>query len=133
MSQPVTPIPDFLLRYAAQHEANPTPAERAAYEAIHYATKRLLDRNLRKWPILSQYPMPPYIVDFVCLPRRLIIEIDGPYHRTPHQQAYDARRTSYFKACGYRVLRFSNEAVLRRPYRFTQRVKHYLLDLTNTP
>lgn len=133
MSRHGKPIPDFLLQYAAQHVACPTPAEQAAREALHYTTKRLLDRNLRKWPILSQYPMPPYIVDFVCLSRRLIIEIDGPYHRTPQQQAYDARRTQYFKNYGYRVLRFSNESVLHRPYRFTQRVKHYLLDLADIP
>ena len=133
MQRSVPPIPDYLRRYAAQHAAAPTAAERQTAEALFYATIRLLDRNLRKWPIVSQYPMPPYIVDFVCLSRRLIIEIDGPYHQHPAQQEYDQRRTAYFKRAGYRVLRFSNQAIQQMPYRCTQRIKHYLLDLTDTP
>jgi very-short-patch-repair endonuclease len=52
-----------------------------------------------------------YVVDFVCFSLRLIIEVDGPSHElTPGQ---DAIRTLRLEKQGYRVVRFSNEQVMR--------------------
>src|ERR1700759_5320781 len=50
-----------------------------------------------------------YIVDFVSLSTGLIIELDGGQHDS--QREYDARRTAYLDAHGYRVLRFWNNEV----------------------
>lgn len=123
----------WLSTRAAEMADRPTHAEHAFREAFLYHTKRLLDRNLRKWTIHFQYPIPPYIPDFVCLERRLIIEVDGRYHDTPSQQARDASRTAHLTRMGYRVLRFRNEAVLQSPQRTMQRIKHFLLDLSDRP
>jgi very-short-patch-repair endonuclease len=46
----------------------------------------------------------PYICDFLCPAKRLVIEIDGDTHDAPH----DARRDAYLAAKGYRTLRFTN-------------------------
>ncbi|NSL55645.1 endonuclease domain-containing protein [Uliginosibacterium aquaticum] len=56
-----------------------------------------------------QKPMGPYIVDFVCIERRLVIELDGGQHADA--QACDAARDAWLAAQGYRVLRFWNHEV----------------------
>jgi very-short-patch-repair endonuclease len=52
----------------------------------------------------------PYIVDFICLEARLIIEVDGGQHGG--RLVYDARRTVRLESKGYRVIRFWNHEVL---------------------
>jgi very-short-patch-repair endonuclease len=49
-----------------------------------------------------------FIVDFYCAELRLVLELDGGGHRDPAQAAYDAARTAWLRANGYRVLRVSN-------------------------
>ena len=53
-----------------------------------------------------------YIVDYACrTPKKLVIEVDGDTHA--EQDRYDAARTRYLEAHGYRVIRFNNEDVMR--------------------
>jgi very-short-patch-repair endonuclease len=52
-----------------------------------------------------QHPIGRYIVDFVCLERRLVVEVDGAHHTEDHQIAYDARRDRWLTTEGYRVMR----------------------------
>src|SRR5881394_3928045 len=59
-----------------------------------------------------QHEMRGYIVDFVCMQRRLIVELDGSQHM--EQASYDAVRTRVLSALGFRVLRFWNNDVLER-------------------
>ena len=53
-----------------------------------------------------QHPIGACIVDFVCLERRLVVEVDGGHHTEDDQIAYDARRDRWLNTEGYRVLRF---------------------------
>ena len=53
----------------------------------------------------------PYIVDFVCFHHNLVVELDGPQHMDPASQRYDARRTQWLRAQGFRVMRFRNQAL----------------------
>ena len=77
--------------------------------------ENLLWRHLRRNQLESlsfrrQHPIGRYIVDFVCLEKRLILEIDGGQHdleREKHQE-----RTNWLVSEGYRVLRFWNSDVL---------------------
>ena len=55
-----------------------------------------------------QHPMSPYVVDFVCLDARLIVELDG----SQHHPAVDALRENALKAQGFRIVRFWNNDVL---------------------
>ena len=53
-----------------------------------------------------------FIVDFVCLSKKLIIEVDGGYHDTPIQKEADELRTKILNEFGYKVIRFKNEDVI---------------------
>ncbi len=59
-----------------------------------------------------QYPLAGYIVDFVCVPGCLVVELDGGQHLDALE--YDRRRTEALQREGYRVLRFWNDDVLLR-------------------
>jgi crossover junction endodeoxyribonuclease RuvC/BirA family biotin operon repressor/biotin-[acetyl-CoA-carboxylase] ligase len=52
-----------------------------------------------------QHPIGPHIVDFVCLERLLVVEVDGGQHTEDSHVASDARRDQWLAAEGYRVLR----------------------------
>jgi Protein of unknown function (DUF559) len=56
-------------------------------------------------------PIGPYIADFACLAKRLVIELDGSQHYLMKGIIYDEARTRWFRAEGYRVIRFSNADV----------------------
>ena len=66
-------------------------------------------RGLSGYKFKRQVPVGPFIVDFLCPEKRLVIEIDGDSHDT--QINYDRRRDAYLHAAGYRVLRLTNEDV----------------------
>ena len=51
---------------------------------------------------------PPYVVDFVCFSRKLVIELDGVQHADGAAREHDARRTAWLESRGFRVLRFWN-------------------------
>jgi len=71
----------------------------------HLRVHRMGDVHFRR-----QHAIGNYIVDF-CAPRRkLVIELDGSQHL--EQKAYDAERTEFLKAQGYKVLRFWNHDVM---------------------
>ncbi|MGH8809160.1 MAG: endonuclease domain-containing protein [Noviherbaspirillum sp.] len=57
-----------------------------------------------------QHPFENYILDFVCLDRRLIIEVDGSQHAD--DAAYDDARTAALNLAGFKVMRFWNNEVL---------------------
>ena len=70
----------------------------------------LRGRNLKEFKFRTQHPLGPYIADFICLDRRLVIEVDGGQH--VEQALYDNKRTGDLAAAGYRVLRFWDNDVL---------------------
>ncbi len=57
-----------------------------------------------------QQPLGRYFVDFVCLDRRLVVEVDGAHHA--EQQACDAIRDQWLRRQRFRVLRFTDREVL---------------------
>ena len=59
-----------------------------------------------------QHPVFGYIPDFICINKKLIVEVDGGYHFEGEQPEMDAERTRYLNEIGYTVLRFTNEEVL---------------------
>jgi len=61
---------------------------------------------------MRQYIIGDYIVDFVNIYTKLIIEVDGGYHSEPRQQEDDALRTERLESMGFHVIRFTNEQVL---------------------
>ena len=70
----------------------------------------LRDRRLGKVKFRRQHPIGPYVADFACISRKLVIEVDGDHHA--FQVGADARRTAFLEAHGWRVVRFwANEVV----------------------
>ena len=88
-----------------QLRQNMTPAERTLWQ--HLRGKRLGGYKFRR-----QQPFGGYILDFVCLEAKLMIEIDGGQHA--EQVAYDEARTRDLEAAGFTVLRFWNNEVLQQ-------------------
>lgn len=74
-----------------------------------------------------QHPFLKYVLDFVCLERRLVIEIDGSQHLETREQ--DVARTAKLKQAGYVVLRFWNDEVLNE----TDAVVEKVLEVLGTP
>ncbi len=60
-----------------------------------------------------QRPIGRYIVDFVCLERLLIVEVDGGHHA--EQRRYDETRDAWLKSQGFSLIRFSDRDVLLQP------------------
>jgi very-short-patch-repair endonuclease len=80
-----------------------TEAERRLWQAIR--GKQIQEHRFRR-----QYLIGPYIADFACIDRKLVLELDGGQHQ--EQIEYDKRRTEFLQSQGWRVLRFWNNDVL---------------------
>lgn len=83
--------------------AHDTAAESRLWQALR-------NRQLGGWKWRRQVPVGTYVVDFLCIEARLVVELDGGQHA--EQVAYDERRTAFLEAQGLRVLRFWNHAVI---------------------
>jgi len=82
---------------------NPTPAEKTLWQALR-------NRQLAGLKFRRQHPLGPFILDFCCPARMLVVEVDGAAHDA--QADYDDARTERLQAYGYQVLRFRNQEVL---------------------
>ncbi|MCE2404008.1 MAG: endonuclease domain-containing protein [Dehalococcoidia bacterium] len=80
-----------------------TDSERALWRLLR-------NRELAGYKFRRQTPIGQYIVDFVCLAKKLVVEIDGGHHQ--EQSEYDDERTSSLEARGVLVLRFWNNQLL---------------------
>jgi very-short-patch-repair endonuclease len=83
----------------------PTDAETAMWRLLR-------DRRLSKFKFRRQVPFRNYILDFVCLDARLVVEIDGSQHADSER---DAARDAAINAEGFRIARYWNNDVLQRP------------------
>ena len=70
---------------------------------------KLRSRAIDGCKFVRQEPIGPYVVDFVCRERRLIIEVDGGQHAESER---DQIRDRWLSDRNYRVLRFWNNDVL---------------------
>ncbi len=93
------------LNQARELRRNSTPAEARLWE-------QLRNRQLEGFKFLRQATVGPYIADFLCRERNLIVELDGLTHSTPDELAHDQRRTEFLNTEGYSVVRFTNDEAL---------------------
>ena len=87
--------------------------------------EKLLWRQLRMWQLdgykfRRQQPLGNFIVDFVCLDKRLIVELDGAQHAERSDD--DANRDAWLSKQGFTVLRFWNNDVLKNVTTVTERI-----------
>ena len=84
---------------------------RSATDAETAMWHLLRDRRFSKVKFRRQFPFRDYILDFVCLERRLVVEIDGSQHLDSRR---DERRDAALAGQGFRVIRYWNNDVLQR-------------------
>ena len=94
-----------LKEFAKEMRANPTEAEFVLWQ--HLRAKQLEGFKFRQQHIIGQY-----IADFVCLKRKLIVEVDGLIHQLPNNKESDEIRINWLNKQGFKVIRFTNEQVL---------------------
>jgi leucyl-tRNA synthetase len=73
--------------------------------------QELRNRNIAGYKFRRQHPIAGYIPDFVCLEKKLIIEIDGGYHNEYDQAAFDKARAQWLEEQGFSMIRFTNDEV----------------------
>ncbi|HZW47612.1 MAG TPA: DUF559 domain-containing protein [Microvirga sp.] len=90
-------------RFARNLRKTPTSAEDVLWQALR-------GRRCRGLKFRRQVPLLSYTVDFCCVERRLIVEIDGKQHEWYAE--YDARRTQEIERHGFAIIRFTNGEVM---------------------
>jgi len=81
--------------------ANQTAAEDVLWRAMR-------GRRLNRWKFRRQHPIARYIVDFVALDGKLVIEVDGGTHATDRERTRDDERTRELESLGFHVMRVTN-------------------------
>ncbi|UXE68567.1 MAG: leucine--tRNA ligase [Chryseotalea sp. WA131a] len=102
--------------YARENRKEPTEAEDKFWQAVR---NNGLGVKFRR-----QHAIGSFIVDFVCIDKKLVVELDGPIHNK--QKREDEERTKFIEGEGFRVIRFANEQVLNSLSEVLQRVKSEL-------
>lgn len=112
----------LITRRARKMRRAPTDAEQRLWYFLR-------NRQLGGYKFRRQHPLGHYIVDFICIKARLIVELDGGQHAEVKQRRRDEARTRYFESRGFRVMRFWNHDVLKN----TESVLEAILDALDTP
>lgn len=89
-------------RFARRLRRNMTDAEAVLWHCLR-------NRALMGCKFRRQQPIGPYVVDFACLEKKLVVELDGGQHANDPN---DAPRSRWMEAKGYRLLRFWNNEAL---------------------
>jgi very-short-patch-repair endonuclease len=88
--------------FARQLRRNMTDAEQKLWQCLR-------GRQLAGCRFRRQHPVGPYIVDFACLEKQLLIEVDGGQHNGSRT---DTRRDAFLRGKGFAMMRFWNNDVL---------------------
>ncbi len=102
---------------ALRHDS--TDAERALWHILR--ARRFLGYKFRR-----QHPIGPFIADFACVARRLVIEADGGQRDA--DTAADARRTAWLERDGWRLVRLWNNEILGQPGAVVERIGAGLME-----
>ncbi|HEU4902119.1 MAG TPA: tryptophan 2,3-dioxygenase family protein [Flavisolibacter sp.] len=97
----------LLKQFVKEHRSKPTQAEDALWQ-------QLQEKQLANYKFRRQHIIGNYIADFVCLPEKLVVEVDGLIHQLPANKESDEARTQWLQSKGYRVVRFTNEEITHR-------------------
>ncbi len=110
----------ILREYADQQKQNPTEAEKSLWQLLK--GKKLEEYKFRRQHVILQF-----IADFVCLKKKLIIELDGNIHSVPENKINDELRTDILEENGYTVIRFENHEVINE----TEKVLNKIVETLN--
>ena len=97
------PLPTTTLENSRRLRREMTDAEHKLWQCLR--SGQLGGLKFRR-----QHPIPPYIADFCCVARKLIVELDG----SQHNEQTDAARTRHLQAQGWSILRFWDNDALQQ-------------------
>jgi very-short-patch-repair endonuclease len=100
--------------FARQLRRNPTEAEAILWQ--HIRSKKCNGMRFRRQAVILGW-----IVDFWCPEFRLVVEVDGSYHK--ERAGHDARRDDVMSSADISILRLSNDQVLSQPYVATSQIR----------
>jgi very-short-patch-repair endonuclease len=89
---------------AREMRKSPSAAEEKLWSLLR--DRRLIKRKFRR-----QHPIGPWVADFACPAISLAIEVDGPSHDDPDQQAWDDMKAEYLRINGWRLMRIKNSDI----------------------
>lgn len=115
---------DILKENAKENRKHQTEAEAALWEVLR---ANQLGEKFRRQHVIGDF-----IVDFVALNSKLIIEVDGAYHNDAEQMEADKLRSDFLNEAGFKVLRFTNEQVLQDTDNTIKEIKANLKTLSPT-
>jgi len=95
----------YTISYRRKLRKDLTSAEKLFWSKV--AHKQFFNLKFRK-----QHGIGPYIVDFYCSEKALVVEIDGDTHAGVENKERDEKRTKYLKSFGYSIYRYQNADVL---------------------
>jgi len=111
---------------AKQNRQNQTPAKEKLWDELR-------NRKLAGFKFRRQHPIEAYIPDFVCLEKKLVVEVDGGYHNDEDQKEIDEIRKKTLEKNNFHLIRFTNEQVLNKTEWVLEEIKKILLSGSNSP
>lgn len=100
-----------MIECARDFRKTPTPSEDVLWQVLR-------NRQIAGYKFRRQQPIGPFVVDFFCAEKNLIVEVDGAIHTT--QTERDQERQHLLECCGYQLLRFTATQVEQKlPYVIT--------------
>jgi very-short-patch-repair endonuclease len=110
-------MPNQLKERAKELRSNPTDAEQHLWQ--HLRNKQMMGCKFRRQEVIGTY-----IVDFVCVVPKLVVELDGGQHS--EQRDYDEKLSAYLASLGYEVMRFWNDEVLNQTEAVLEKIYTHL-------
>ena len=99
-----------IVKFYKKNTARSLRKNQSSFERILW--QELRRKNMFGVKFRRQHPLGKYIADFFCFEKKLIIELDGPFHEDKVRKIYDIRRQSELEKMGYKVIRFKNEEII---------------------
>ena len=115
-----------LLPIKRRLRSNSTRAEELLWAKLRH--KQFFTVKFRR-----QHGIGPYIVDFFCSEKRLVVEVDGDTHATETQQTKDHTREEYLRSLGLQVVRYTNDEVLNNLDGVLEDLTRQLLEDSTSP
>ncbi|MEW6516108.1 MAG: endonuclease domain-containing protein [candidate division FCPU426 bacterium] len=91
----------------------------------------LKDRRFGGLKFRRQHPIGPYVVDFYCAEKHLVVELDGGQHAMNEKQ--DQEWSRYLELQGYKIIRFWNNDIQNNIEGVLQRLSEYICDPSPSP
>lgn len=112
-----------VLKKAKELRKQETKAEKILWNKLN--KNQLMGFQFRR-----QHPLNHFIADFYCHDLKLVIEVDGGIHQLPENNEYDIERSEILSTYGIKVIRFSNDQVMKDIDNVIQHIKEFATSIS---